>query len=101
MSINYASNDYVDQYRHLILFYKKYVGEELNIPFISYTDKKKYTNQVLDLRYQIDLISRKKVQLLQEYRGGTNNARLFMLLIRHREITMISDGKEIVEIKII
>ena len=32
VSIDYASNDYVDQYRDLKLFCKEYVGEELPNP---------------------------------------------------------------------
>ena len=35
VSIDYASDDHVDQYRDLKLFYEEYVGEELLNPFIS------------------------------------------------------------------
>ena len=33
VNIDYASNDYVDQYRDLKIFYKEYVGKELLSPF--------------------------------------------------------------------
>ena len=57
---NYAENIYIDQYRDSILFYKEYVGEELLSPFVSYTDmKNKNPIQVIDLRYQADLITPK------------------------------------------
>ena len=60
VSIDFASNDYVDQYRDLNLFYKEYVEELLN-PFKSYTDmKNKYPVQVNDLRFQVDLVNPKR-----------------------------------------
>ena len=40
VNIDYASNEHLDQYGDLKLFYKEYVGGELLNPFISYTDKK-------------------------------------------------------------
>ena len=59
---NYAENDYIDQNRDLKLFYKEHVGEELLEPFISYTDmKNKDPIQVIDLRYQADHITPKKI----------------------------------------
>ena len=58
---NFIKNDYLDQYRDLKLFYKEYVGEELMIPFICYTDlKNKYPIQVIDLKVQVDHITPKK-----------------------------------------
>ena len=51
----YASNDYLEEYRDLTVFYKRYVGEEMLDHFISYTDmKKKYPIQVIDHRFQVD-----------------------------------------------
>ena len=41
VSIDHASNDYLDQNRDHKLFYKDYVGEELLNRFINYTDMKK------------------------------------------------------------
>ena len=102
LSIDYASNDYVDQYGDLEFFYKKYVGEELLCAFIDYTDMKNiYPIKVIDLRFQVDHINPKKIQLHQEYRDATANARLFMILIRHREIKMLSDGNKITEVTVL
>ena len=55
--------------------------------------KAKYPIQVIDLRFQVDHNFPKKIQLHQVYRKTTNNARLFMIIIRHREIEMISVEK--------
>ena len=102
VSIDYASNDYLDQYGDLKLFFKEYVGEELLKPFISYTNMKtKYPLQKFHLRFQVDHINPNKFQLFGEYKGATANARLFMILVRHRENKMISHGKKITDVKII
>ena len=99
---NYAENDYIHQYRYLKLFYKEYVGEELLNPFVSYTDmKNKHPIQVIDLRYQVDHITPKKIQLFEEYRADPANARLYVILIRRREIEFISDGNKLIEVKVI
>ena len=45
--------------------------------------------------------TQRKIQLFEEYRANTANARLFLILIRHREIKMVSDGNKITEIKVI
>ena len=83
VNIDFGLNDYVDQYRDLKLFYKEYVGEELLNPCIIYADmKNKYPNQIIDLRFQVDHINPKKIQLLQEYGGATKDARLFMIIIK-------------------
>ena len=59
---NYGLNDYLDQYKDVKLFYKEYVSEELLNPFISYPDmKNKYTIQVIDLRFQVDHETLKKI----------------------------------------
>ena len=64
---NYGENDYIDQYRNLKIFYKEYIGEELLIPFVSYTDmKNKYPIQVIDLRFQADHITPKKINCLKK-----------------------------------
>ena len=33
--MNYEPNDYIEQYKGLKLFFKKYIGEQLMSPFIS------------------------------------------------------------------
>ena len=97
---NYGENDYIDQYKDLKIFYKEYLGESLLNPFISYSDmKNKYPIQVIDLRFQTDHISPKKIQLFEEYRLDPANARLYVILIRRREVKFISDGNKLIEVK--
>ena len=101
---NFTENDYLDQYRDLKSFYQEYVGEQLMNPFISYTDmKNKYPIQVIDLRHQIDHISPEKIQLFEEYKNDPvyANKRLYVILIRHKQIEMISDGNKFIEVKVI
>ena len=81
-------------------FCKVYVGEELLNPLISYTDmKNKYPVHVIDLGFQVDHINPKKFHLFEEKRGATNNARLFMIIIRHRVNKITSDGNKNSEVK--
>ena len=102
--LNFTGNDYLDQYRDLKSFYQEYVGEQLMNPFISYTDvRNKYPIQVIDLRHQIDHISPKKIQLFEEYKNDPvyNSKRLYVILIRHKPIEMISDGNKFIEVRVI
>ena len=60
-------------------------------PFISYPDmRNKYSIQLIDLRFQVDHITPKKFQCFEEYRDeparNPNKARLFVLLVRRKEI---------------
>ena len=57
--------------------------------------------QVIDLKHQVDHISPMKNQLFEEYRNDLANARLFVILIRHRQIEMISNRNKITESKVI
>ena len=99
---NYNENDYIDQYKDSKLFYKEYVGEELLNPFVSYPDMKtKYPIQMIDLRFQSDHITPEKIQLFEEYREDPANATLYVILIRRREVELISDGNKLIEITII
>ena len=100
--INYEENSYLDQYRDLKLFYKEYVGEDLMNPYISYPDMKYlYPIQITDLRYQVDHITPKKIQLFEEFSVDPDNERLFIILVRNRQVEMISDGNKIIEVKVI
>ena len=100
--MNYEQNDYIEQNKDLKLFFKEYIGEQLMSPFISYSDMKtKYPIEILDLRHQSDHITPKKIQLFLEYGTDPDNARFFLILIRRREIELISDGNKLIEIKII
>ena len=98
---NFEENSYLDQYRDLKLFYKEYVGESLLTPYISYPDMKyRYPIQITDLRHQFDHITPKKIQLFQDFSQDPNVERLFNILIRHRQIEMISDGKKLSKSKL-
>ena len=100
---NFPDNDYLDQYRDSKLFYKEYLGENLMNPFVSFIDMKdKYPIQVIDLRHQVDLITPKKVQLFEEFHtdSANVNARIFVILIRHRQFAMISEGNKIIEVEV-
>ena len=63
--------------------------------------KTKYPIQAIDLRFQADHITPKKIQLFEEYRANPNSARLYVILIRRREIELISDGNKLIEVKVI
>ena len=100
--INFEENSYLDQYRDIKLFYKEYVGEELLQPYFSYPDMRYlYPIQITDLRFQVDHITPKKIQLFEEFSEDPANERLFIILVRHRQIEMISDGNKIIEVKVI
>ena len=100
--MNYEQNDYIEQYKGLKLFFKEYIGEQLMSPFISYPDMKtNYPIEIIDLGHQADHITPKKIQLFLEYGDDPDSARFFLILIRRREIELISDGNKLIEIKII
>ena len=100
--IKFEENSYLDQYRDLKLFYTEYVGEDLLQPYISYPYMKYlYPIQITDLRYQVDHITPKKIQLFEEVSEDPANERLFIILVRNRQVEMISDGKKIIEVKVI
>ena len=99
---NFEENSYLDQYRDLYLFYKEYIGEEFLQHYITYPDMKYfYLIQITDLRHQVDHITPKKIQLFEEFGEDPNVERLFLILIRHRKVEMISDGNKIIEVKVI
>ena len=100
--VNYTENDYLDQYRDIKLFYKEYLGEELMNPFIKYDDVKNIISySSYWFKIQLITLTQREFQPFEEYRANPNNARLFLILIRHREIKMVSDGNKITEIKVI
>ena len=99
---NLAENSYLDQYRYLKVVYKEYVGEELLQPHISYTNMKyHYPIQITDLKHQVDHLTPEKIQLFEEFLEHPANEILFPILVRHRQVEVISDGSKIVEVKII
>ena len=99
--INFEEYSYLDQYRDLKFFHKEYVGEVLLQPYISYPDMKYlYPIQITDLRHQFDHLTPKKMQLFEDFSEDPANERLFIILIRHRKVEMISDGNKIIEVKL-
>ena len=65
--------------------------------------KNKNSIQLIDLRHQVDHITPMKIQLFEEFNTdpANVNARKFVILTRHRQIEMISDGNKIIEIKVL
>ena len=63
--------------------------------------KTKYPIEILDLRNQPDHISPQKIQLIQEYGADPDNAKLFLIIVRRREVDLISDGNKLIEVKVI
>ena len=63
--------------------------------------KTNYPIEIIDLGHQSDLIIPKKIQIFREYGADPDNARLFIILIRRREIELISDGNKLLEVKVI
>ena len=99
---NFSDIKYLDQYGDLKLFYKEYNRETLLNPFVSYLDMKTfYPIQVIDLRFQNDYITSKKIRLFEEYEDRPENTYLYVILIKHREINMVSDGNKITGIELI
>ena len=98
----YEQNDYIEQYKDSKLFSKEYIGEQLMSPFISYPDMKtKYPIEIIDSRHQSDHITAINNQLFLEYGADPENARFFLILIRRREIELLSDGNKLIEVKVI
>ena len=63
--------------------------------------KTKYPIEIIDLRHQSEHITPKRIQLFLEYGGDPENARFFLILIRRREIELISDGNKLIEVRVI
>ena len=63
--------------------------------------KTKYPFEIIDLRHQSDHIIPKKIQIFHEYGTDPANARLFLTLIRRKEIELIFDGNKLIEVKVI
>ena len=63
--------------------------------------KKFYSIKKIDLRFHVVHITPKKIQLFEEFSERPDKESLFVILIRHRQIEMISDGNKILEVKLI
>ena len=102
ITVNYDENNYLEQYRDLKLFYREYIGEPMLNPIITYDKMKEYYPiQIIDLRFQVDHISSKKIRLIEEYDDNPTNTNLYVILIKHREIKMISDGNKIISVEVV
>ena len=99
--INYEENDYIQQYNDIKLLFHDYIGERLLQPVVSYPDiRTKYPIDIIDLRRQSDHITPRKIQFFLNYSTDPDNARLFLIIIRRREIKLISDGNKQLEVKV-
>ena len=68
----------------LSYFKKGYVGEELRSLFINYTDTKNIDLiQIIDLRFEVDQVNLKKIQLFEKNRVSTKIAKLFTIILRY------------------
>ena len=66
---NYEKKDYIQQYKGLILFFKKYIGEPITNRLMSYPDMKtKYPIEIIDLRHQSDHVTPKKSSTISRTR---------------------------------
>ena len=84
------------------MFFKEYVGEPLLNPPMAYPDMKtNYLIRITDLRHQPEYVTPKKIQLFPKYGTNPDNDRLFLILIRQREIEIISDANNLIEVKVI
>ena len=84
------------------MYFREYIGEPIINPLLSYPDMKtKYSIELFDLRHQTDHITPKQILLFQEYGTDPDNARWFLILVRRREIELISDGNKLIEVKVI
>ena len=63
--------------------------------------KTNYPIGIRHLRHQPDHITPKKIQLFQEYGADPDNARLFLIMIRRRELELISDWNNLLEVKVL
>ena len=100
--MKYGQNDYIEKYKDLKLFFRENIGEPILSPFIYYPDMKtKYPIEIIGLGHQTEQITPKKVQLFHEISADPENAKFYLILIRRREIELISDGNKLIEVKVI
>ena len=100
--VNFEENNYLEQYKDLKQFYREYVGDQLLSPIITYDNMKNYYPiQIIDLRFQVDPISPKKIRLFEEYDPNPTNTVLYVILIKHGEIKIISDCDKIISVEVV
>ena len=82
------------------MIYREYVGQTKWNPIITYDKMKKwYPIEIIDLRFQVDHISPKKIRFFEEYYDNPLNTVIYNILIKHTEIKMISAGSKIVSVE--
>ena len=100
--VNYEKNEHKEQKKDFETFFKDYIGEPKLNTFLSNPDMKtKSPLRIIVSRHKIDHILPKKIQILLEYSRDPDKARLFLVFIRQREIEIVSDGKKLIELKVI
>ena len=57
--------------------------------------------QIIDLSFQVDHISPKKIRLFEEYDPNPTNTVLYVILIKHREIKMVPDGNKFFGVEVV
>ena len=55
----------------------------------------------LHLRFQVGHISPKKIGLVEEFDDNPTYTNLYIILIKHREIKLISDGNNIISAEVV
>ena len=60
-----------------------------------------YPIQVIDLRFQVDYKTPKKIRLFGEYETAPEHTISYVILIKHKEIKMVSNGNKITGIELI
>ena len=59
-----------------------------------------YPIHVFDLKFQFANITPTKIRLFEEYENAPDNTNLYVLLIKRKEIKMVSDGNKITGIEL-
>ena len=100
--VNDDDNYSLDQYRDMKLFYIEDVCQSLLYPIITY-DKKKtyYPIQIFDLRFQVDHTSPKKIRPFEDFDETPVNTCVYIILMKFREIKLISDGTKIISVEVV
>ena len=60
-----------------------------------------YPIQIIDLRFQVDHLSPKKIRFFEEIDDNPTNTILYIILLKEREIKMISDGNKIISVEVV
>ena len=63
--------------------------------------KTNYPFQIIDLRLQVDHLSPQKRRRFGEYDDNPTNTFLYIIVIKHREIKLISDGNKIISVEVV